>query len=50
MSDFAYASLAEIRKRLLDLTANNILLHYRHPQDRCISIVADAADRIYAAL
>lgn len=50
MSDFAYASLVEIRKRLLDLTANNILLHYRHPQDRCISIVADAADRIYAAL
>ena len=50
MSDFAYASLAETRKRLLDLTASNALLNYRHPQDRCISIVADTADRIYAAL
>lgn len=50
MSDFSYTSLADIRKRLLNLTAKNVLLNYRHPQGRSVVIVDDEVNRIYAAL
>ncbi len=50
MSAFAYDALEEIRKRLLDLTAKNTLLNYRHTKGRSLRIVADSIDRIYTAL
>lgn len=50
MTDFDYKALENIRKRLLDLTAKNTLLNYRHTKGRSLRIVADSIDRIYTAL
>lgn len=43
---FAYDSLEALRKRLLDLTNRNALLHYRHPKN-CIRLIDELPDQIY---
>lgn len=47
---FKLDSLESIRKRLLDLTARNSLLNYRHPKAGCVRIIDELPDQIFDVL
>ncbi|MGY1488254.1 DUF4011 domain-containing anti-phage protein Hhe [Methylobacillus pratensis] len=49
-SNFKLDSLESIRKRLLDLTARNSLLNYRHPKAGCVRVIDELPDQIYEVL
>lgn len=46
-SNFAYDSLASIRKRLLDLSSRNALLNYKFPKGKSIQFVAITPNQIF---
>jgi len=46
---FYFASLAAIRKRLLDLSGRNNLLNFKHPKT-CIRLIDELPDQIYSVL
>jgi len=43
-------NLEALRRRLLDLTNNNRLLHYRHPPRSCLQIVDELPDELFQRL
>lgn len=49
-SNFKLDSLESIRKRLLDLTARNSLLNYRHPKAGCVRVIDEIPDQLYEVL
>lgn len=49
-SNFKLDSLESIRKRLLDLTARNSLINYRHPKSGCVRVIDELPDQIYEVL
>ena len=46
-SNFAYDSLASIRKRLLDLSSRNALLNYKFPKGKSIQFTAITPNQIF---
>lgn len=49
-NNFSYASLEEIRKRLLDLSSRNSLLNFKFPKARCIRFIEVDIHRIFEEL
>ncbi len=49
-ANFAFASLAAVRNKLLDLSARNPLLNYRHPQAGCVRVIDELPDQIFRCL
>ncbi|WP_417430964.1 DUF4011 domain-containing anti-phage protein Hhe [Kiloniella sp.] len=49
-NEFAYSSLETLRKKLLDLTARNSLLNYKHPKVGCIRLIDELPDQIISVL
>lgn len=48
--DFVEKKISELRRRLLDLSARNPLLHYRHPIGSSVRIVDELPDQVVTAL
>lgn len=42
--EFSFSSLEAVRKKLLDLSARNAFLNYRHPKTKCVRLVAKFPD------
>ena len=47
---FSFESLEAVRKKLLDLSARNTLLNYKHPAARSIRIIDELPDQVYDEL
>lgn len=47
---FSFTSLDSVRKRLLDLSARNNLLNYKHPKSSCLRIIDELPDQIFEVL
>ena len=47
---FIRSKLQDLRRRLLDLTSRNPLLHYRHPVGSSVRIVDELPKQVVAAL
>jgi len=50
IKEFSFDSLGSVRKKLIDLTGRNNLLHYRHPRASCIRIIDELPDQIVEIL
>lgn len=49
-AEFAFGSLEAVRRKLLDLSGRNALLHYKHPKNNCVRIIDEMPDQIFAEL
>ncbi|QQE10020.1 DUF4011 domain-containing protein [Planctomycetota bacterium] len=47
---FAFGSLETVRKKLLDLTARNSLLNYKHPTASCLRLIDELPDQVFEEL
>lgn len=47
---FSFDSLLSLRKKLLDLTNRNSLLNFKHPVGKCIRLVDELPDQVFADL
>ena len=49
-TNFAFGSLEAVRRKLLDLSGRNALLHYKHPKNNCVRLIDEMPDQIFTEL
>ncbi len=49
-SQFSFTSLEAVRRKLLDISGRNALIHYKHPKHSCVRLIDEMPDQIFTEL